>query len=87
MWRCARCGKDVTYVQSSIQHRKARGMGGTNDPSINSPANLIEEEQAVLVLDGHVVGVRVLGNRPPVFACFAPIHFDMAVAPRGARPA
>jgi hypothetical protein len=41
MWRCARCGKDVTYIQSSIQHRKARGMGGTNDPSINSPANLI----------------------------------------------
>ena len=41
MWRCARCGKDITYVQSSIQHRKARSMGGTNDPSINSPANLI----------------------------------------------
>lgn len=40
-WRCARCGKDITYIQSSIQHRKARGMGGTKDEEINSPVNLI----------------------------------------------
>ena len=50
-------------------------------------ADVVEEEQAILVLDGHVVGVGVLGDRPPVVSGFAPIHFDVAVAPRGAGPA
>lgn len=40
-YRCARCGKHIGAGPSSIQHRKARGMGGTTDPAINSPANLI----------------------------------------------
>jgi hypothetical protein len=30
-WACAGCGLDVTFLQwRSIQHRKARGVGGTN---------------------------------------------------------
>jgi len=37
---CERCGKTVTG-QYSIHHRKPRGMGGTKDPAINSPANLL----------------------------------------------
>ena len=48
---------------------------------------IVKEEQAVLVLDGHIVGVRVLGDRPPVVAGFAPVHFDVAVASSGAGAA
>ena len=35
--RCRRCGKPTWQ----IHHRKPRGMGGTRDPLINSPANLV----------------------------------------------
>lgn len=37
---CERCGKAVRS-DYSIHHRKPRGMGGTRDPEINSPANLL----------------------------------------------
>lgn len=43
-WRCAACGdpvKGTPGVDFSIQHRVARGPGGTPDPRINSPINLI----------------------------------------------
>lgn len=41
-WTCQRCGKAITEgVEYSLQHRLARGSGGTSDPAINSPANLI----------------------------------------------
>lgn len=43
-WRCAHCGEPVkgtSGVDYSIQHRVARGSGGTSDPRINSPINLI----------------------------------------------
>ena len=55
-WRCARCGKDITYIQSSIQHRKARGMGGTKDEEINSPVSPMRKRH-------HRVS-RVRGNPP-----------------------
>ena len=34
-WQCVACGKPVggAFTWWSIQHRKARGQGGTNDPS------------------------------------------------------
>lgn len=33
-WRCLGCGRDVSQMQwRSVQHRKARGVGGTNDLS------------------------------------------------------
>lgn len=35
--RCARCGE----YGASIQHRKPRRMGGTSNPAINFPSNLI----------------------------------------------
>lgn len=35
--RCARCGD----FGASIQHRKPRRLGGTVDPAINFPSNLI----------------------------------------------
>jgi hypothetical protein len=35
--RCERCGIVTTLAQR--HHRKPRGMGGTRDPAINSPAN------------------------------------------------
>lgn len=40
-WRCVACGRVVLHWPYSIQHRQARGMGGTSDPAVNSPANLI----------------------------------------------
>ena len=39
--RCARCNIWVANVESSIQHRKPRGMGGTRDPRSIDPRNLI----------------------------------------------
>lgn len=38
---CERCGKPITGSAYSMHHRKPRGMGGTSDPAINSPANLV----------------------------------------------
>lgn len=35
--RCCRCGKDG----ETVQHRIPRGMGGTSDPRINMPSNLL----------------------------------------------
>lgn len=35
--RCCRCGRDG----ETIQHRIPRGMGGTRDPRINRPSNLL----------------------------------------------
>lgn len=35
--RCARCGGPG----ATIQHRKPRRMGGTSDPAINYPSNLL----------------------------------------------
>lgn len=43
-WTCVCCGKPtigIPGVDYSVQHRVARGDGGTSDPAINSPANLI----------------------------------------------
>jgi hypothetical protein len=38
--RCERCGT-TNAARWSLHHRKPRGMGGTKDPMINSPANLL----------------------------------------------
>jgi hypothetical protein len=41
-YACVRCGCGLdTWLGYSIQHRVARGMGGTSDPAVNSPANLV----------------------------------------------
>ena len=40
-WRCVACSKVVLNQPYSLQHRQARGMGGTSDPAANSPVNLI----------------------------------------------
>lgn len=43
-YRCVRCGHPVTGdpgVGFSLQHRIPRGMGGSKDPRLNMPANLI----------------------------------------------
>lgn len=40
-WTCASCGEPIVGSNYSIQHRIARGMGGTPDPAANTPANLI----------------------------------------------
>jgi hypothetical protein len=40
-WRCFCCGAVVLGQPHNLQHRDARGMGGTSDPAANSPANLI----------------------------------------------
>ena len=38
--RCERCGTDSS-LRYSLHHRKPRGMGGSKDPAINNPSNLI----------------------------------------------
>lgn len=38
--RCVRCGRPAVG-EWSIQHRRARGMGGTRRPDANSAANLV----------------------------------------------
>ena len=40
-YRCARCGRHAGNGPMSIQHRRARGMGGSKAPNTNSPSNLI----------------------------------------------
>lgn len=40
-YRCFCCGTPISGRQFSLQHRDARGMGGSKDPLKNSPANLI----------------------------------------------
>lgn len=39
--RCAACGISVIGRPYSVQHRVARGMGGTSDPAANSPERLV----------------------------------------------
>lgn len=34
---CLRCGGEAT----NIHHRRPRGMGGTRDPAVNAPSNLV----------------------------------------------
>lgn len=38
---CARCSRSILNYPSSIHHRLPRRMGGTRDPRINDPRNLI----------------------------------------------
>ncbi len=40
-FRCVRCGVAVVRIPYSLQHRKSRGAGGTADPDINLPSNLV----------------------------------------------
>lgn len=44
-WSCVCCGRNISGgvrgVDWSIHHRIPRGMGGTRDARINSPANLL----------------------------------------------
>lgn len=39
--RCVCCGAWVPGMPGSIHHRTPRGMGGTRDPKVNLPANLL----------------------------------------------
>lgn len=44
-WTCQVCGRNLAlrYLSGdySLQHRRARGMGGSKRPDTNGPANLI----------------------------------------------
>lgn len=40
-YACVCCGRSVLGQPYSLQHRVARGMGGTSDPAANSPENLL----------------------------------------------
>jgi 5-methylcytosine-specific restriction protein A len=39
--RCERCGTSVEQGPRQVHHRKPRGMGGSTEAGINSPANLL----------------------------------------------
>lgn len=38
---CERCGAAVSQGGCQVHHRKPRGAGGSSDPEINSPSNLL----------------------------------------------
>lgn len=38
---CAACGTSIAGRPYSVQHRVARGIGGTPDPAANLPSNLV----------------------------------------------
>lgn len=38
--RCEACGERLRRGRWSVQHRKRKGMGGSRDPELDSPANL-----------------------------------------------
>jgi hypothetical protein len=40
-YRCAVCGIGVLDIPFSIHHRRNRGSGGSSDPLINAPSNLL----------------------------------------------
>lgn len=40
-WTCAFCGNSVFGRPFSRQHRVARGMGGTSNPALNRPSNIV----------------------------------------------
>ena len=39
--RCARCARGIANIPASVHHRKPRAIGGTRDPRINDPRNLV----------------------------------------------
>ena len=40
-YRCAVCGQSVLEIPMSVHHRRNRGSGGSSDPLINAPSNLL----------------------------------------------
>lgn len=38
---CEKCGRSVMWTANHIHHRKPRGRGGSSDPAINLPCNLL----------------------------------------------
>jgi len=40
-YHCERCGVLLAADYYSLQHRRPRGMGGSSDPDIHSPSNLL----------------------------------------------
>lgn len=40
-YRCSVCGQSVLEIPLSIHHRRNRGAGGSSDPAINAPSNLL----------------------------------------------
>ena len=71
--RCARCDKPGT----DIHHRRPRGMGGSSDPSTNSPANgvllcrdchsWVESHRSLATDQGWLVPQRVDPSVVPVW--------------------
>lgn len=40
-YRCVVCGIGIIGIRASIHHRRNRGSGGSSDPLINAPSNLL----------------------------------------------
>lgn len=41
LWACERCGRTVSRDCCQQHHRQPRGAGGSSDPKINLPSNLL----------------------------------------------
>jgi 5-methylcytosine-specific restriction protein A len=84
--RCVRCAAPATQ----IHHRRSRGRGGSSDPAINSPANLltlcgsgttgchgwVESNRREAEIEGYIVrhGARSPGTVP--VRIFTPLVFQ-----------
>lgn len=92
MYACERCGRAVSAGACQIHHRKPRGLGGSSDPLINSPSNLlllcsrchieVERDRTVAYEQGWLVRYRHDPARFPVWLagrgfCFLTAHGDV----------
>jgi hypothetical protein len=41
IWCCVVCGRHLGASGSTLHHRRNRGSGGSSDPAINRPSNLL----------------------------------------------
>ena len=71
LYSCVRCGRYIgPFGSYSLQHRRARGMGGSRAADTNTPANLVtvcghatEPDRCHQWIESHPVEAERLGYR------------------------
>ena len=70
---CERCARWLANIPADLHHRRPRGMGGTSDPDIHQPANMlalcrvchrwVEDNRTVALEQGWLISQH--DTRPP----------------------